>query len=360
MKTQNNQHILIKLLLLFLAVCLTSCNTKNNLQVNSTNQEQHSNYQKMSVSLPRNKSIRGKELYQKVDEVSHWLKQGKYQEIERFFQKEITGKTLTAAGGFYASEVLDRLFEDSDYSMKAFDPSWQTYLDIWIKKSPNSSVAYLLRSVFYFNYAWELRGNRFIQKTPEKAKQEFVAKMVLSVNDIKKALSLDSENPVIIANILSIGNSSSMSRKTFEAYFQKAIDLIPYFPDAYMAKTIYLEPQWHGSEAELLTFVRKTAKSAPKGSALPFLIITAHQGLCGNSDLNKKDYYSRPKVWQEIQANYERLVKELPESGYYAFEYAQLARRIGREDIAQYYYNVAWEREANHPVIYKTLSPIIR
>ncbi|MGL5079182.1 MAG: hypothetical protein ACRDBG_25560, partial [Waterburya sp.] len=244
--------------------------------------------------------------------------------------------------------------------MKDFDPNWQTYLDLWIKKSPDSSVAYLVRSTFYFNYAWELRGNRFIERTPEEAKQKFIEKMVLSINDIKKSLSLDPENPLIIANILSIGNSYSMPKENFEAYFQKAINLIPYFPDAYMAKTIYLQPQWHGSEAELLAFVRKTAKSAPQGSALPLLIITAHQGLCGYSDLNKKDYYNRPEVWQEIQTNYDRLITELPESGYYAFEYAELARKIGREDIAQYNYNVAWEREANHPVIYKTLSPLIR
>ncbi|MGL5835592.1 MAG: hypothetical protein ACRC1Z_20530 [Waterburya sp.] len=312
------------------------------------------------MMIRRNTSIRGKEIYQKADEIGNWLKQGNYQEIEQFFQTAVTEKTFTAAGGFYASTVLDQLFKDSDYSMKAFEPNWQTYLDLWIKKSPDSSVAYLVRSTFYFNYAWELRGNRFIERTPEEAKQKFIEKMVLSVNDINKSLSLDPENPLIIANILSIGNSSSMPREDFEAYFQKAVNLVPYFPDAHMAKTIYLQPQWHGSEPELLAFVRKMAKSAPQGSALPFLVITAHQGLCGYSDLNKKDYYNQPKVWQEIQTNYERLIRELPESGYYAFEYAELARKIGREDIAQYNYNVAWEREADHPVIYKTLSPQIR
>jgi hypothetical protein len=244
--------------------------------------------------------------------------------------------------------------------MKTFDHNWQTYLDSWIGESPDSSTAYLLRSVFYFNYAWEFRGNRYIQKTPEEAKQKFMETMILSVNDIEKALSLDPENPLIIVNLLSIGQSYSMSRETFEVYFQKAINLIPYFAEAYISKTLYLQPQWYGSTAELLAFVRETTKSAPEGSALPLSVITAHRGLCAYYDLNKKDYYNRPEVWQEIQASYERLIRELPESGYYAFEYAELARKIGREDIAQYNYNVAWEQEADHPVIYKTLSSQIR
>jgi hypothetical protein len=361
MKGRYHQKNLIKLLLLFFSIYLTSCNAsaKNNIQENSINQERHSTLQ-TSSTFQRDTSIKGKEVYQKVDEVSNWLEQGNYQEIEQFFQQAITNKTFTATGRFYASAVLSKLFEDSDYSMKTFDHSWQTYLDSWIKESPNSSIAYLVRSVFYFNYAWELRGNRFIQKTPEAAKQEFMKKMFLSVSDIKKSLSLDAENPLIIANLLIIGNSYSMPRETFEAYFQKAINLIPYFSEVYMAKTIYLEPQWYGSEVELLAFARETTKFAPKGSALPLTVIIAHKGLCSYSDLSQKEYYGRPKIWQEIQSSYERLIKELPESGYYAFEYAELARKIGREDIAQYNYNVAWEREANHPIIYKTLSPQIR
>ncbi|MBW4622531.1 MAG: hypothetical protein KME17_24640 [Cyanosarcina radialis HA8281-LM2] len=90
------------------------------------------------------------------------------------------------------------------------------------------------------------------------------------------------------------------------------------------------------------------------------LIVTAHDALCGYSGLSHKDYISRPEVWQEVQASYERLIKEQPESGFYAFKYGEIARQIGREDIAQYNYNVAWQREADHPVIYKTLSPLIR
>lgn len=42
------------------------------------------------------------------------------------------------------------------------------------------------------------------------------------------------------------------------------------------------------------------------------------------------------------------------------FEYAELAHKISPENIPQYNYNVAWEREADHRGIYKTRSSLIR
>jgi hypothetical protein len=348
-------------LLVLLSAYLTSCSSDrlNNNAAALDRPGTQNVSQGSPIVLKRNTSIRGVELYQKTDEVRNWLKQGEYEKIEEFLQKAIADKIFTAGGGFYAEQVITRLFEDSQAD-KPFDPSWQVYLDRWIEKSPRSSTAYLLRSSFYYNYAWHLRGNRFIHKTPEDARKGFTEKLILSIQDIKQSLSLDSENPVTILRLLEIGNSAKLPKPEFEAFFQKAITLVPYFLEAYSARAMYLTPQWHGSEAELLAFARETAKSAPQGSALPMVIINAHSYLCGYSGLGRKNHYSNPEVWQEIQQNYDRMIREMPESGYFAFQYGQLARDIGREDITQLNYNIAWQREANHPVINKVLAPQLR
>jgi tetratricopeptide (TPR) repeat protein len=374
MTTQKRCYLLANLFLL-LSITLTSCGSNSNNTENIANPNTNANTNAKNVDRPvttgqstsqispivstGKKSIRGYELYQKVDEVSNWLKQGKYQEIEQFFQTAIAEKKLTAAGRYYAVQVLDRIFEDSDVA-KSFDAGWQIYLDRWLDKSPNSSLAYLFRGIFYYNYAWEIRGNKFISKTSEEARQGFREKMRLSVEDIAKSLSIDAENSLTSIEVLRISNSIGMPREEFEAFFQKAIALVPNAPEAYAAKTLYLQPQWHGSEAELLTFVRESVNSAPQGSAIPAIVKIAYSGLCASSGLNRQEYFNRPEVWQEIQASYDRLIKEFPESGYYAFQYAQLARQTGREDIAQYNYNLAWEREPNHPLINRELSRFVR
>jgi hypothetical protein len=371
MRAQKYSYLLASLCL-SLSISLTSCGEKNESDISKntdnkidkenldlpTTTGQHSSQISPEKSIAKN-PIGGYELYQKVNEVSNWLKQEEYEKIEQFYQTAIANKTLTAAGGYYAEQVSNKIFGDSLLN-RSFDPSWQIYLDRWIEKSPNSSLAYLLRSIFHRDYAWEIRGNKFISKTSEEAIRGYREKMRLSVEDLAKSLSIDSENPLAIINVLTVANSVSMPREYFEAYFQKAVASIPNAPEPYFAKTLYLLPQWHGSEAELLAFVRESVSSAPKGSAIPAIVEMAYDGLCGSSRLKRKEYLNRPEVWQEIQASYDRLIAELPESGYHAFQYAQLAREIGREDIAQYNYNIAWERESNHPVIDRTLSKLIR
>ena len=148
-----------------------------------------------------------------------------------------------------------------------------------------------------------------------------------------------------------------MDREVFEAYFTAATDEIPYVSQAYQSKELYLLPEWHGSEKELLQFVRESAASTPRGSAVPLIVTQAHRNLSKKYP-SKKDYYNRQDVWADISQNYTRLIEDFPDAGMYAAWFAEVAAQAGKNELAQQNLKIALEREPNHSEVQRIAARI--
>ncbi|GFE71396.1 DUF4034 domain-containing protein [Chroococcus sp. FPU101] len=284
-----------------------------------------------------------------AENILNLLEQEKYTQIEQILNHSIKEKKLTRGGFYYAVSVLDK-------AMVSLDPSWVTILDDWIKKSPNSTIAYSVRAYFHYYQAWDIRGNRYAYKTPAENMQEYLKRLALATADTQKAIALNSNNPIAIFAKLRIKrNMRRASARDFEPIFKKAITLVPNFMQAYQEKSLYLSPQWGGNEQEVLAFVRQAAKSAPHGTAIPFLVPQAHQDLCAYYS-NKQYYYNQPQVWNEIEKNYLRLIKDFPRAGWYPLWFAEVAKIAGKDQLARQYFKMAITREPNNPEIKRRAS----
>lgn len=274
------------------------------------------------------------------------IQQGQFQQVEQILNDAIQNQTLTRGGFLYAGSILDNIFID-------VQPNLLDYLNRWIEQYPDSSLAYTVRAYFYYNYAWSIRGGNYIQKTPEDKIRGYLEQLSLCADDINQALKLDPDNPLALLYVLRIGRNTNMSRAVFEQYMNKATSVVPYYIRAYQEKSIFLAPNWHGSEAALLNFVRKTVATAPEETALPLLLPQAHQDLSKYGGRNRRQYYNQPQVWNEIEQNFLRLIEDFPRSGIYCLWFAEMAEDAGKEKIAMKYYALALEREPNNSTIQK-------
>lgn len=286
--------------------------------------------------------------------IAQLLQQKKFSEVERIMADHIERRTSTRGGSYYPDAVLLSLFYGGIIEL---DQQFLQTLNQWVEASPQSSLALIVRSQFYYAYAWKARGNRYVSKTPQEAQAEYGRRLSKSIQDLTKAEEFDPSNPLLLLSILELAKDISMDREVFEEYFTAATDEIPYVFQAYQSKQIYLLPEWHGSEKELLAFVRESAASTPRGSAVPLNVIQAHRSLSKKYP-SKKDYYNRKDVWAEVVQNYTRLVEDFPEAGMYAAWFAEAAAQAGKRELAQQNLKIALEREPNHSEVQRIAAQI--
>ena len=280
--------------------------------------------------------------------MSSLIQQEKFAEAESILNEHIQLQTSTRGGFYYPGAVLSTL------ASKAYteNSGFLEKLNQWILSDERSTLAFLVRSGFYYHAAWDSRGEKLIRKTPDSARQEYARLLRLSWDDLENAAQIDPNHPLLLLEALEMGRNVGMDREVFESYFDAITAQIPHLPQAYQIKSTYLEPQWHGSEKELLKFVRESSRKAPKGSVIPLIVSQAHRAL-RHKYPNSREYYNRKEVWSDIESSFARIIRDFPRAGLYPAWYAELAFYAHKDDIAEKYIDIALSREPNNKNILK-------
>ena len=280
----------------------------------------------------------------------------KFPQVESLMAQLIDDQLSTRGGFYYPDAVLQTVFTTAPPATYRL---LREKLNQWVARDPESVLALVVRSQFYRDRAWDARGEKLISKTPQPAREEYTRLIKLCLEDLEAAQNLNPDHPLLLLAILRVGSETGMSRQVFESYFDAITDQIPFLPQAYHSKERYLEPQWQGSEAELLSFVREASAAAPKGSVVPLIVSQAHRA----NELfhrypDRREYLNRVNVWADIEQSLTRVIEDFPKAGLYPALYAELAYFADKDDIAQTYIKIALEREPNHPEIQRIKSKI--
>ena len=223
-------------------------------------------------------------------------------------------------------------------------------LDKWVAASPNSAYAHAVRGEAYYDYAWVARGNRYIAKTSQEQLQGYQERLRMSANEWSKAIALDPNNPTALLGVIKLGRDIGAPESETAPYFDRAIQQYPHFFQAYQEKSVDLQPKWGGSERAALKFVRESAASAPRGTAIPLIVPQMHKELSYQYP-SRQEYYNRKEVWNDIETNYLRIITDFPQAGWYPLWYAEAAKEAGKDNIAAQYFEMARTREPNNPEI---------
>jgi hypothetical protein len=172
---------------------------------------------------------------------------------------------------------------------------------------------------------------------------EFETRINQAERALLEALDLDPTCPEIPRAMICIENIQDRGRDRMEKWFEQAMQANSDDYLACVAKLQYLEPRWHGSEAEMLAFGRACQRTGNYDGRLPFVLLEVHLRLSAVSLTRpypfKNSYFARPFVWQDIQSIYEPYLAGHPNSHLDKTYYAMLATLGGHYEVANRLFN---------------------
>lgn len=168
---------------------------------------------------------------------------------------------------------------------------FEARLDEWIKREPNSAIAYLVRALYRYDTAWQIRGTRFVNAVQPAHLRAFNEHLNRSADDVAQAMRLDGNNPYAAFLLLKIlsgaGNTVEM-----ENAFQAAIHKFPTYYPLYLQRLTTLEPKWGGSPQAMYAFVDTYAGEAAPDSPLKMLYLRLYADLLSATALVCQDAHA--------------------------------------------------------------------
>jgi tetratricopeptide (TPR) repeat protein len=212
--------------------------------------------------------------------------------------------------------------------------------------------------------AWLLRGRGTAPEVSDDGWDKFSSAMNKAEEALAEAREMDPTCVEIPRLMICLATYQDWSRERMELWFDRAMNLDgdDYF--ACLAKLEYLDPRWHGSEAEMLAFGRACLRTENWDARLPFILIEAHRRFSRNSFVQgmsaplEGEYLSRPYVWSDVQAVYGPYLAGHPRSHYDKSCYARLAALGGHYPLANKLFDELgndWWRTAFHAEEYDWL-----
>ena len=182
-------------------------------------------------------------------------------------------------------------------------------LDALCAQQP-SPIALLVRGCHAVKWAWEARGSGSADSVSESARQLFQQRLALAERDLSMAAQADPADPTTFANLITVAKAMGAPREVALNHFNAATARQPDHYLAHEQMRSYLSRRWHGSDEEMLGFVRHRVASAPPGSDLPMLIVQAHLDVWSyihtfeDNAQHAMQYLMHPAIRQEIQGAY--------------------------------------------------------
>lgn len=184
--------------------------------------------------------------------------------------------------------------------------------------------------------AWDARGSGYANTVKDEGWRKMEAHLAAAEAHLDKAWKMDPFNPELPKIGLTLEMGQGKGRAVALQWFQRAMTVDPNHYEACKALALYLEPKWHGSEAESLQFARQCVKSDAWGGLVPLVLVDVHHSLArwkGQSEGTA--YWRQPQVWKDIQQAFEKFfrVNRGVESRSYRHNYAEEAFRCGKYDV---------------------------
>jgi hypothetical protein len=190
----------------------------------------------------------------------------------------------------------------------------------------------LLAAHVLYRKAWLLRGR---ESSAIEVSADLWAEFEGLISQVEAKLmeirELFPACPEIPRLMISIENIQGRDRERMETWFDQAMQVDGDDYLACLAKLDYLEPRWHGSEAEMLAFGRACLRTENWEGRLPFILTEAHRRISRSIPPSYQtrridvSYWSRPDVWKDCQAVYEPYLSRHRDARYDKTRFAKVA-----------------------------------
>ncbi|MFB9241376.1 DUF4034 domain-containing protein [Massilia antarctica] len=198
------------------------------------------------------------------DAVHTLLEEKNYKKLDELY-KEYSKERAATPDGIAALSVFFKGIAQSVNicaKLKPTEEDWlahQATLAAWIKSSPKSTGAKLALALSSVDYAWFARGNGVSSTVSPASRQLFVQRMDGAKRQFDKLAAVGKNNPAWYAGMLTIGLAQGWEAAKFDALYEKAVKLDPYYIDVHYTNIEYHAEKWYGSDEERDSAISRTA-----------------------------------------------------------------------------------------------------
>jgi hypothetical protein len=231
-------------------------------------------------------------------------------------------------------DACDEFLEMWKTSPKKYQMYYHAIEPQLFKNWPDASTSWLLKGEGNIDIAWQGRGGGYADTVTEEGWKQFKDHLAIADEALGHAWQLNPKDPRIAVMMIWVELGQGQGRDRMEMWFQRAMELDPNDYDACSVKCLYLEPKWHGSIEEMLTFGRSCVANKQWGGRVPLVLVDAHWDipryyLTGSE---KTNYWKQPQVWPDIESAYERFFEANTDVASYYHNYALYAYKCEQWD----------------------------
>lgn len=240
-----------------------------------------------------------------------------------------------AAPPGYADEVALDLLDASRDPRGAGVFAFNSYDEAYRKTADPTRFGHrLLQGNREYDRAWALRGSGGRGNlTPEQAKS-FADHLALAATELEAAWKLDPGDARAPCLMVAVQTGLGNDPAAMEAWFRRAVAADPDLLATYRNKLLFVGPIWYGSPEAAVEFGRECARTENWRAGVPFILVDAHEQLARDLE-DRKAYFAKPEVWQDVRAAYEGHLVNFP------------ADAVRRSEFARYSTLAEQWREAN-------------
>lgn len=265
------------------------------------------------------------------DSIFDAFKKKDYEALETKLSAILKEKKKDKDGHSLLGDAYSRFYNatDAEHSMETVLAQFED----WLKSKPSSHFANAAIGMFCMDYAYHARGTGWGNTVTEEGRRLYRERLLKARDYLEKAYMTDPTDPLVPSHLIGVATGLGMDSTEVEKQFRRAIEADKSEFAAYDAKLNYLKPKWHGSEKQMFSFARETARNAPSDSLAPLLLAKAHwemSAITGN-----KDYFKKPEVWDEVKSVYTTICRRFPESSERHNWFARTAYLAGDFDTAR-------------------------
>lgn len=178
----------------------------------------------------------------------------------------------------------------------------------WCLKKPNSYIAYTAHGFLYTKIAWVFRGSGYASSVSENDMVHFNRCLNNARKFLEKAYQLNTNFPFSATEMITVVMGQGGSRSEMEKWYQRALSAKTSNPQTYLYKALYLQPKWHGSVEEVLSFAYEI-----DNPDTPALCVATTYSDIWDEMRNRKDVLLPNKTFLRKTADaYTRLLDEHP------------------------------------------------
>lgn len=220
--------------------------------------------------------------------------------------------------------------------------------DAALAKIPSLAADRLtLKGHYLMVYAWEARGSGVASTITDDGWKKFRERLADSRKALEEAWKLKPGSTKTAIDMITVNKGLDGDREDMEEWFKRAMEADGDCFSACAAKLDWLDPKWHGSVEEMLTFGRACLATKNWEAGLPLLYVESHVRAASTewrrSGQGMSTYFKSPELQRQISEVFGEYLRRYPSNNGVRSDYAACAFWFGQYDLAEEQFRILGE-----------------